>query len=166
MSIQPSSSGALYVFSTVADAAPVSRSVSIAPTVPPSAQETRAVSRTAGVNVSARMLSASSRSARVCFAVTQARKQIRFCGTAGEETGDNDWRQRARINIWVRIKSQILQGLFRSGDKSAQRTERLGKGAVDERDTVFHSKLFGRASPVFATTKDRVRFVNENACAV
>src|SRR5262249_795764 len=35
------------------------------------------------LSVSSRMLSASSRSARVCLAVTQARKQILFCGTAG-----------------------------------------------------------------------------------
>ena len=37
----------------------------------------------AGTSVSSRMFSASSKSARVCLAVTQARKQIRFCGTAG-----------------------------------------------------------------------------------
>src|SRR6476660_7335472 len=37
----------------------------------------------AGTRVSSRIFSASSRSARVCLAVTHARKQIRFCGTAG-----------------------------------------------------------------------------------
>src|SRR5262249_59790405 len=37
----------------------------------------------AGTRVSSKIFSASSRSARVCLAVTHARKQIRFCGTAG-----------------------------------------------------------------------------------
>src|SRR6266581_3567655 len=35
------------------------------------------------LRLSSRILSASSKSARVCLAVTQARKQILFCGTAG-----------------------------------------------------------------------------------
>src|SRR4029453_5537713 len=42
----------------------------------------------AGTRVSSRIFSASSRSARVCLAVTHARKQIRFCGTAGYSTGE------------------------------------------------------------------------------
>src|ERR1700719_305823 len=65
-----------------------------------------------------------------------------------EETSDDDWWQRARINVRMRIKSQILQGLFRSGDKSADGAERLRKGAVDQWNAVFHSKLFGRAATV------------------
>src|ERR1700738_3849123 len=46
-------------------------------------QSRQALSSAAGASVSARMFNASSRSARVCFAVTQARKQTRLSGTAG-----------------------------------------------------------------------------------
>ena len=42
-----------------------------------------------------------------------------------EETGDDDRRQRTRINVRMRIKSQILQGLFRAGHKTAERSESL-----------------------------------------
>src|SRR6266478_8206971 len=83
-----------------------------------------------------------------------------------EETSDDNWRQRARINIRVRVKPQVLERLLRSGDKSAKRAERLRKGAVDERDAVLHFELFSGAATVFATAENRVRFVNENTCAM
>src|SRR6266576_2997160 len=83
-----------------------------------------------------------------------------------EETSDDNRRQRARINIRVRVKPQVLERLLRSGDKSAKRAERLRKGAVDERDAVLHFELFSGAATVFATAEDRVRFVNKTACAV
>src|SRR6266446_2287398 len=83
-----------------------------------------------------------------------------------EETSDDNWRQRARVNIGVRVKPQVLERLLRSGDKSAKRAERLRKGAVDERDAVLHFELFSGAATVFATAENRMRFVNENTCAM
>ena len=66
----------------------------------------------------------------------------------------------------MRIKAEILQRLLRTGDKPAQRAERLGKCSVDERRAIFDAEFFGRAAPVFATAKNGVRFIDEDARAV
>src|SRR6516162_904473 len=66
----------------------------------------------------------------------------------------------------MRIKAEILQRLLRTGDKPAQRAERFGKCSVDERRAIFDTKFFGRAATVFATAKNGVRFIDEDACAV
>src|SRR5207237_8426700 len=40
-----------------------------------------------------------------------------------ENRGHDNRRQRARVNIWVRIKSEVTQRFLRPGDKSAERAK-------------------------------------------
>ena len=60
------------------------------------------------------------------------------------------------------VETQVLQRLPRTGNEAAQRAERFGKRAVDQREPVFHAEMLGRASAVFAASQHRMRFVNEN----
>src|SRR6266700_6272214 len=66
----------------------------------------------------------------------------------------------------MRIETQILQRLFRTSDKSSQRSESLRERPVDERNSVFYAEFLSRAATMFATGQRGVSFVNKNAGAV
>src|SRR5438132_9362666 len=44
-----------------------------------------------------------------------------------ENCRDHNGRQRARVNVRMCVKTQILQRFFRTGDESSQGTKRLGE---------------------------------------
>src|SRR3954452_15685637 len=74
--------------------------------------------------------------------------------------------KRARVHVRMRVETQILQRLFRTGDESSQSSKCIGECSVKERDTIFHAKLLGGPTPMFAARKHRVRFIDENARTV
>jgi hypothetical protein len=78
----------------------------------------------------------------------------------------NGRRQRTGVNVWMRIKAQILQRLLRTGNEASQRAESFGKCAINERNPVLHLKFLSRATTMFATSQHRVGLVNKNARAM
>src|SRR6266496_1162605 len=79
---------------------------------------------------------------------------------------DHHRRQRTGINVRMRVKTQILQRLPRTGDKASERAESFRERPVDEWDAFFYTKMLGRPTAMLATCQRRVRFINENARAV
>ena len=63
----------------------------------------------------------------------------------------------------MRVETQILQRLFGTGNKTSERTERLRKRPVNERDALFHAELLSRSTAMLTARQHRVRFINENA---
>src|ERR1700738_4813990 len=63
----------------------------------------------------------------------------------------------------MRVKSQVLQRLLRTGEKSAQCSERFRKRAIDNRNPVLDLKFLRSATPVLTARQHRVRFVNKCA---
>src|SRR5260370_29375902 len=83
-----------------------------------------------------------------------------------ENCGDHDRWQRARVHVRMRVKTQILKRLLRTGDETAQRSERFRKRAVHERKPVFNAEVLSSSPTVRTAREHRMRFVNEDARAV
>src|SRR3981189_2658540 len=64
------------------------------------------------------------------------------------------------------VEPQVLQCLFRTGDKSAKRAKRLRKRAVSKRKIFLDPEFLGRPATVIATAQDRVCFVDEHSRAM
>src|ERR1043166_2009615 len=79
---------------------------------------------------------------------------------------DPPWRQRAGVNIRMRVETQILQRLLRARDKATQRPERFGERSIHEWNAIFHATVLSRPSAAFAAAKHGVRFINENTGTV
>src|SRR6266566_8195707 len=80
-----------------------------------------------------------------------------------ENCRDHNRRQRTGVNVWMRIKAQILQRLLRTCDKSSQSAKGFRKCAINERNPVLHVKFLSRATTMFATSQHGVGLVNKNA---
>src|SRR5438270_13609849 len=83
------------------------------------------------------------------------------------ENGRNHHRrQRTRINVRVRVETQILQRLSGTGNKAPERAERLRECAANERYALFYPKLLSRSTAMLTARHHEVRFITEDADAV
>src|SRR5215471_8381780 len=79
---------------------------------------------------------------------------------------DHHRRQRTRVNIRMRVETQILQRLLRTGYEPSERAESFGEGPINKRDAIFHPEVLRRPAAMLAASQHRVCFINKNARAV
>ena len=93
------------------------------------------------------------------------RPQFRFARRnfeAFQNRGHHRWRQRARVDIGVRIEAQVIHRLLRAGDETTERAERFRKRPVNQRDPMLRVEMLGRAASIRAARQHGVSFVDHD----
>src|SRR5882724_1005198 len=80
-----------------------------------------------------------------------------------ENRRDHHWWQRTRVNVRMRVETQVLQCLLRTCNKAAQRAERFRECPINEWDALFYAKMLSRSTTMLSACQHRVRFINKNA---
>ncbi len=79
---------------------------------------------------------------------------------------DHDRRQRAGIDIRMRVEAQVLQRLARARDEAAERAEGFREGPVSQPDAIFDPEFFRRPTAMLTAGEGGMRLVDEDARAV